>query len=72
MTILALETPTQIDRFRAHALKVALKLEILGMKRHGRSAYSIAKRDFGFKGSRKSVLSQLETMLAELKDGAGN
>ncbi len=45
-----------IARFRLIALKGALKLEILGMKRRGRSAYSIIKQEFGLKGSRESVL----------------
>lgn len=54
------DTPEQIDAFRLRALRGALKLEILGMKRGGRSAYSIVKEEFGFKGSKIKVLQQLE------------
>lgn len=45
----------------------ALKLEILGMKRHGRSAYSIIKSELGLTGSRQKVLSQLEKLIGEAK-----
>jgi len=54
------DTPEQIDAFRLRALRGALKLEILGMKRGGRSAYSIVKEEFGFKGNKIKVLQQLE------------
>jgi hypothetical protein len=41
-------------------LKSALKLEVAGMKHsRGHSAYGIAKKDFGFKGNKESVLNQL-------------
>jgi len=40
-------------------------LEIAGMKRRGRSAYSIIKEEFGFKGNKQRVLKQLETKLDE-------
>ena len=59
-------TPEQISFFRLVALKGALKLETLGMKRRGRSAYSIVKEEFGFKGNKKKVLSQLEELIEEL------
>ena len=54
------DTPEQIDAFRLRALRGALKLEILGMKRGGRSVYSIVKEEFGFKGNKVKVLQQLE------------
>ena len=54
------DTPEQIDAFRLRALRGALKLEILGMRRKGRSVYSIVKEEFGFKGSKVKVLQQLE------------
>ena len=59
-------TPEQISFFRLAALKGALKLETVGMKRRGRSAYSIVKEEFGFKGNKKKVLSQLEELIEEL------
>jgi|TARA_R100000084_G_scaffold93837_1_gene47617 hypothetical protein len=53
-------TGEQIPKARLVALRYGLKLEILGMKKKGRSAYSILKTEYGYKGSRKDVLSQLE------------
>ena len=54
--------------YMAHllALKYALKLECLGMSRHGRSAYAIVKAEFGFRGDKKSVLVQLEAHINKL------
>ena len=52
-------TGENIDRFRLLSLRSALKLEIAGMSRRGRSVYSIVKEEFGFKGSRVKVLAQL-------------
>ena len=56
---------TQTKKVRMLTLKAALKLEIHGMKRHGRSAYSIIKEEYGFKGNKKSVLLQLEGRIKE-------
>jgi hypothetical protein len=51
----------KISLMRLLTLKSALKLEILGMHRSvSPSAYSIIKKELGFKGSRKKVLEQLE------------
>ena len=58
------DTPEKIDGFRLRALRGALKLEILGMKRRGRSAYSIIKDEFRLKGGREKVLAQLEALIA--------
>ena len=55
----------QINMFRMKALKGALKLEILGLKRKGRSAYAIVKEEFGFKGNKEKVLKQLELKIEE-------
>lgn len=55
-----LDTPEAINAFRVLALKAALSMEIQGMKRRGRSVYSIVKEEFGFKGNRQKVLAQLE------------
>ena len=63
------DTPKAIDQFRIRALRSALKMEILGMKRRGQSAYSIVKSEFGFKGNKKSVLAQLEQIIEEAKNG---
>jgi len=47
-------------------VRSALGLELKGMKRsRSPSAYVIAKRDFGLKGSRQKVYDQLEAMIEE-------
>lgn len=57
------DTPEAIDQFRLRALRGALKMEILGMKRRGQSAYSIIKQEFGLKGNKQSVLEQFEKLI---------
>lgn len=57
-----------IQEYRWYVLCQALELEILGMKRHGRSAYSIIKEEFGFKGSKAKVLHQLKEYINERHD----
>ena len=58
-------TPDGINKVRLLTLKSALKLEILGMNRRGRSVYSIVKQEFGFKGSKAKVLQQLENVIGD-------
>lgn len=41
------------------ARKGALGMELKGMKRRGRSAYSICKSEYGLTGSRESVYTQM-------------
>ena len=67
---LVFDTPEQIDMFRFLSLRSALKLECLGMKRRGQSAYSIIKAEYGFKGNKKSVLEQMEQIIKQMKEGA--
>lgn len=55
----------RIQRIRIRTLRSALELEINGMKRHGRSAYSIIKEEFGFRGNRERVLAQLKEYIDE-------
>ncbi len=47
------------------AQKYALKLEVLGMRRHGRSIYSIVKQQYGLTGNKKTVLAKLEALIEE-------
>ena len=65
--MITLDTPEHIELYRILSLRSALKLECLGMKRRGQSAYSIVKSEFGFKGNKKSVLAQLEQIIEEAK-----
>jgi hypothetical protein len=60
-----IDTPEGIAFVQLVARRGALRLETLGMKRRGRSAYSICKSEYGLKGSRESVLKQLEAMIEE-------
>ena len=58
-------TGNQIEAARLLTLRQALKLELRGMKRRGRTAYSVL-RDMGFKGSREAVLEQLDDIRNQL------
>jgi succinylarginine dihydrolase len=58
-------TGNQIEAARLLTLRQALKLELRGMKRRGRTAYSIL-RGMGFKGSREAVLEQLDDIRNQL------
>ena len=63
---IVLDIPEDINAGRILALKGALKIEVnTGLRRKGRSAYSIIKEEFGFKGNKTRVLSQLEDWIAE-------
>jgi hypothetical protein len=46
-------------------LRNGIRLEMHGLKRHGRSCYSIVKREFGLTGTRERVLQQLEEKINE-------
>ena len=62
--MIALTTPEQIARYRLLTLKQGLQMEIKGFRlTRGRTCYSIVKEEFGFKGSKKRVLEQLETLI---------
>jgi len=58
-----------IDTFRMISLKGALKLEILGMKRRGQSAYAIVKLEYGLKGNKQKVYDQLCVLVERAKGG---
>ena len=60
-----LNTPNQIDAFRLLTLRGALRLEVMGMKRHGRSVYSIVKEEFDLKGNKQKVFDQFTEILQE-------
>lgn len=56
-----------IALYRMLALRGALHLEVLGMKRHGRSVYSIVKQEFGFRGNKQKVYDQLCEEIEDIK-----
>ena len=62
---MVIDTPDAIEHYRLCVLRRALKLEIAGLKRSRglKSAYSLIKDEFEFKGSKKKVLEQLEAKL---------
>jgi hypothetical protein len=53
--------PDHIAQMRILTLRQALRLEILGMKRGGKSAYAILKAE-GFKGTRQEIFDQLSEL----------
>ena len=65
MTII---TGPAINVFRLRTLISALKLEILGMKRRGRSAYSILKDELRISGNREKVLAKAEEIYKEQRE----
>lgn len=54
-----------IQNSRLLILRSALRLEVRGMKRRGRSAYAIAKEEFGLKGNKQKVLDALNKIIHE-------
>ncbi|MAH47139.1 hypothetical protein CMI37_15030 [Candidatus Pacearchaeota archaeon] len=64
-----IEGKDNINMFRLITMKHALKLEIDGMTRRGRSVYSIIKDEFKLKGSKKKVLEQFSNIIDERKKG---
>ena len=58
----------QIYIARLITLKKALLLETKGMKRRGRSVYTIIKSEFGLRGNKQSVYTQF-CELVEKKKG---
>jgi hypothetical protein len=55
-------------RVRIAVLVGALKLEVLGMKRRGRSVYAIVKDEFGLRGNKRRVLEQLTDIKERLEE----
>ena len=61
-------TPENINFVRMATLKSALKLEIAGLKRRGRSVYSIIKEEFGLRGNKRTVLAVFKKLIEQKKD----
>lgn len=57
-------TGSRIYEYRTKVLMSALKLEIKGMRRNGRSAYSILKEQFNLKGNKQSIYDQVSAIIA--------
>ena len=69
MTVI--EGAERIALAQMSARRWALHLEILGMTRHGRPKYVVCKEAYGLKGSRKSVLAQMDALIAKRKEEYG-
>ena len=50
--------PEHIEQMRLLTLRQALKLEMRGMKKRGKSAYAILNQE-GYKGTRQEVFDKL-------------
>ena len=58
-------TGEDIPLFRLLVMRSGLQLEIKGMRlSRGRTCYALAKSEFGFKGNREKVLTQLEDLIS--------
>jgi hypothetical protein len=64
---IVIDTPEGIEAFRRLALRSALKLEILGMRRsHGSSALTILRESYGIKArTKKAALIEWEERLRQ-------
>lgn len=56
-----------IALYRMATLRAALKLEVLGMKRRGRSVFAIVKEENNLKGTKRQVLDQFTKLYEERK-----
>ena len=59
--------PENIDLYTVKAKRVALVLEMKGMKKRGRSAYSLIKEEFGLKGNKQKVFEQLGEIIETME-----
>ena len=59
--------PGDIDLYSIMTKRTALVLEMQGMKRRGRSAYSIIKEEFGLKGNKQRVFEQISEIIEAIK-----
>ncbi len=62
---IVLDTPEAINFAQMCARRGALRLEIRGFARRGRSVYAICKEAYGLKGSRQKVYDQMCEMIED-------
>ena len=62
------DTPYKIDLLTLLYLRRNLKLEVVGLKGRGRSAYSVLKQELGIKGNKQKVLDQVNQMIQSMKE----
>tara|TARA_R110002051_G_scaffold317386_1_gene398494 strand:- start:260 stop:463 length:204 start_codon:yes stop_codon:yes gene_type:complete len=57
--------PEDILLFRMLSQKAALELEIKGLRKKGRTMYSMIKQEYNLRGSRENVLEQFGNFIKE-------
>ena len=62
------DTPYKIDLLTLLYLRRNLRLEVVGLKGRGRSAYSVLKEELGIKGNKQKVLDQVNQMIQSMKE----
>ena len=53
------------------ALRARLRLELVGLKGRGRTAYSLLKEELGIKGNRQEVLDKVNEIIQVMKEQKG-
>jgi len=71
MSIIA-DTPYKIELVRLLYLRYGLRMEAIGLKGKGKTAYSRAKEELGIKGNKQKVLDQVHEMIQSIKKGEIN
>ena len=59
------DKPEDILLFRRLSQKASLELEIKGLRKKGRTMYSMIKQEYNLRGSRESVLEQFGNFIKE-------
>ena len=65
------ENKYQIQLYSMLALRARLKLEMVGMKGRGRTAYSLLKEELGIKGNKQKVLDKINEIIQVMKEQKG-
>jgi len=71
MGMMIAENKYQIQLYSMLALRARLKLEMVGMKGRGRTAYSLIKEELGIKGDRQKVLNKINEIIQVMKEQKG-
>ena len=65
------EKKYEIQLYSMLALRARLKLEMVGMKGRGRTAYSLLKEELGIKGNKQKVLDKINEIIQVMKEQKG-
>ena len=61
------DEPHEIEWVRLLHLRYGLRMEVIGLKGRGRSAYSRAKEELGITGNKQRVLDQVHEIIQSIK-----